>query len=140
MSPIWYWHGRFAAKGELAVRVALGASKGALRRMLLAESLLLLRRWRSNRRIERAADGGRPGALRLALLHSRSRFQESISSLLLGAGAALAIVAAVVLAFVPRLAPPPVPLPARPEDLSLSVAEVCGLLGARAAASGSSKP
>jgi len=28
-------------EGELAVRVALGASAGALRRMLLAESLLL---------------------------------------------------------------------------------------------------
>src|SRR5712671_6258174 len=49
-------------EGELAMRAALGASTGALRRMLLAESLLLC-----------------------------------------GAGAALATVAAVILAFVPRL-------------------------------------
>jgi len=81
-------------EGELAVRVALGASKGALRRMLLAESLLLCGAGAALGCTERAADGGHPGALRRALLRPRTRFPSRFE-LALG-GAALAIVAAVI--------------------------------------------
>ena len=44
-------------EGELAIRTALGASRGALRRMLLAESLLLCGVRRGARRDKRAVDG-----------------------------------------------------------------------------------
>jgi len=88
-------------EGELAVRVALGASKGALRRMLLAESLLLC---------GAGAALGVMSAQPLVVILARyaSRFSVraldfSVDSSLLWAGAALAIVAAVILAFVPRL-------------------------------------
>ncbi len=88
-------------EGELAVRVALGASKGALRRMLLAESLLLC---------GAGAALGVMSAQPLVAILARyaSRFSVraldfSVDSSLLWAGAALAIVAAVILAFVPRL-------------------------------------
>jgi len=55
-------------EGELATRAALGASTGALRRMLLAESLLLCGAGARGRCMERAAAGSHPGPLRLALL------------------------------------------------------------------------
>jgi predicted permease len=88
-------------ENELAMRAALGASAGALRRTLLAESLLLC--------------GG--GAL-LGVLSARpmvsilsryaSRFSVraldlTVDSSMLWVGAILAVLAAVLLAFVPRL-------------------------------------
>src|SRR6202047_4737388 len=88
-------------EGELAVRVALGASKGALRRMLLAESLLLC---------GAGAALGVISAQPMVAVLSRYASRFSIRALdfrvdssLLWVGAALAIVAAVILAFVPRL-------------------------------------
>jgi predicted permease len=88
-------------EGELAVRTALGASGGALRRMLLAESLLL------------CGAGAALGVLSAqwmvdVLARYASRFSVraldlTVDSSLLWVGLALAIVAAVILAFVPRL-------------------------------------
>src|SRR5215471_8251978 len=88
-------------EGELAIRTALGASKGALRRMLLVESLLL-------------CGGGVALALWCAqplvevLSHYASRFSVraldlTVDSSLLWVGVVLAAVAAVTLAFAPRL-------------------------------------
>jgi predicted permease len=88
-------------EGEMAVRAALGASKGALRRMLLAESLLLCGAG--------AAIGvisAQPLVAVLARYASRFSIRAldfRVDSSLLWVGAALAIVAAVILAFVPRL-------------------------------------
>jgi putative ABC transport system permease protein len=88
-------------EGELAVRVALGASKGSLRRMLLAESLLLCGAG--------AALGVMSAQPMVAILaRYASRFSVraldlTVDSSLLWVGAALAIVAAVILAYVPRL-------------------------------------
>jgi putative ABC transport system permease protein len=88
-------------EGELAVRTALGASKGALRRMLLAESLLL------------CGGGAALGVLSAqwmvdVLARYASRFSVraldlTVDSSLLWVGVALAMVAAVTLAVVPRL-------------------------------------
>ena len=88
-------------EGELAVRAALGAGKGALRRTLLAESLVLC---------------GAGAVLGVALsspfvtVVSRyaSRFSVraldvTVDSSVLWVGAGLAIAAAVLLAYVPRL-------------------------------------
>jgi putative ABC transport system permease protein len=88
-------------EGELAVRAALGASTGALRRMLLAESLLLCGAG--------AALGVMSAQPMVAILaRYASRFSVraldlTIDNSLLWVGAALAIVAAMILAFVPRL-------------------------------------
>ncbi len=88
-------------EGELAVRAALGASSWALRCMLLAESLLL------------CGAGAAIGViiaqpLLTILARYASRFSVraldlTVDSSMLWVGAALAVVAAVILAFVPRL-------------------------------------
>jgi putative ABC transport system permease protein len=56
-------------EGELAIRAALGASTVALRRTLLAESLLLC----GAGRVERAANGCNSGSLRRSLLSACAR-------------------------------------------------------------------
>ncbi|MGB2887017.1 MAG: ADOP family duplicated permease [Candidatus Acidiferrales bacterium] len=88
-------------EGELSIRAALGASTGTLRRMLLADSLLL------------CAAGAMLGVLSARpmvaiLARYASRFSVraldlTVDSSLLWVGALLAVVAAVLLAFVPRL-------------------------------------
>ena len=88
-------------EGELAIRTALGANRGALRRMLLAESLLLC---------SVGATLGVMSAQPMVVILARyaSRFSVraldlTVDSSLMWVGAALAIVAAVILAYVPRL-------------------------------------
>src|SRR5256712_1299087 len=88
-------------ESELAVRAALGAGTGALRRTLLAESLLL------------CVTGAVLGVLIArpmvdVLAHYAARFSVraldvTLDSSLLWVGVALAIAAALLLAFVPRL-------------------------------------
>jgi putative ABC transport system permease protein len=88
-------------EGELAIRAALGAGTGALRRTLLAESLLL------------CGAGAALGVLSAGPLVSilasyASRFSEraqdlTVDSSMIWVGAILALLAAVLLAFVPRL-------------------------------------
>ena len=88
-------------EGELSIRAALGASTWTLRRMLLAESLLLCGAG--------AAIGiliAQPLVTILARYASRFSVRAldlTVDSSLLWVGVALAIVAAVILAFVPRL-------------------------------------
>ncbi len=88
-------------EGELAVRAALGAGRGALRRTLLAESLVM-------------CTGGAILGLMLAepLVSVASRYaarfsvralDATVDASVLWLGAGLAVVAAVLLAFVPRL-------------------------------------
>ncbi|HTA74109.1 MAG TPA: ABC transporter permease, partial [Gemmatimonadaceae bacterium] len=88
-------------ENELAVRAALGASAGTLRRALLAESLVL------------CGAGALLGVLsaepmvailsRYAARFSVRALDLTVDSSMLWVGAGLAIVAAVLLAFVPRL-------------------------------------
>jgi putative ABC transport system permease protein len=104
-------------EGELAVRVALGASKAALRRMLLAESLLLC-----GAGAALGVMSAQPMVTILARYASRFSVRAldfRVDSSLLWVGAALAIVAAVILAFVPRL-----PSSGTPSGLSLSSGSV----------------
>jgi len=88
-------------EGELAIRAALGASTGALRRTLLAESLLLC--------TAGAVLGLLSAGPMVAILASyAARFSVRALDLtvdfsILWVGAGLAMVAAVLLAFVPRL-------------------------------------
>lgn len=88
-------------EGELAVRAALGASTGALRRTLLAETVLL------------CGAGAVLGVLSAeplvtVLARYASRFSVraldlKVDSSMLWVGAGLAVIAAILLAFVPRL-------------------------------------
>ena len=88
-------------ESELAVRAALGASRGALRRTLLAESLVLC--------VAGAALGlllARPlvsVAARYAARFSVRALEARVDGSVLWLGAGLAVVAAVLLAYVPRL-------------------------------------
>jgi putative ABC transport system permease protein len=88
-------------ENELAIRTALGASRGALRRMLLAEGLIVC---------GAGATLGVVSAQPLVTVLARyaSRFSVraldlSVDFSMLWVGAGLAIVASAVLAFVPRL-------------------------------------
>src|SRR5437660_6227331 len=88
-------------EGELSIRAALGASTATLRRTLLAESLLL------------CVGGAALGVLiagpmvailaRYAARFSVRALDLSVDSSILWVGALLAVIAAVLLAFVPRL-------------------------------------
>jgi len=88
-------------EGELAVRAALGAARGALRRTLLAESLVL------------CAAGATLGLMLadslvtvVALYAARfsiRALEATVDAGVLGLGAGLALVAAVLLAYIPRL-------------------------------------
>ena len=104
-------------EGELAVRAALGASPGALRRTLLAESLVLC-----------GAGAVLGVALARPLLAVVARFaarfsvralEVTVDASLLWVGAGLAMAAAVVLAYVPRL-----PSPQSPTGLGLACGSV----------------
>jgi len=88
-------------EGELAVRAALGASKGVLRRMLLAESLLLC-----GIGALMGVASAQPMVSVLARYASRFSVRAldlKVDSSLLWVGAGLALIAAVILAYVPRL-------------------------------------
>ena len=88
-------------EGELAIRAALGATTAALRRTLLAESLLLC--------VSGAALGvlsARPLVAILARYAARFSVRAldlTVDASMLWIGAALALIAAVLLAYVPRL-------------------------------------
>lgn len=88
-------------EGELAVRAALGASTATLRRTLLAESVLLC-----GAGALLAVLSARPMVAVLARYASRFSIRANdltVDSSMLGVGAGLAIIAAILLAFVPRL-------------------------------------
>ncbi|HYT65155.1 MAG TPA: ADOP family duplicated permease [Vicinamibacterales bacterium] len=94
-------------EGELAVRAALGAGTGALRRTLLAESLVLCGAG--------AALGivlARPFVAMVARYAARFSVRAldvTVDSSVLWVGAGLAMIAAVLLAYVPRLPSPHAP-------------------------------
>src|SRR5271167_3721001 len=88
-------------EGELTIRAALGASTGALRRTLLAESLLLC-----GAGAMLGVLSARPMVAILARYASRFSIRAldlTVDSSMLWVGAGLAMIAAVLLAFVPRL-------------------------------------
>ena len=88
-------------EGELAIRAALGAGSGALRRTLLAESLLLC-----GAGAALAVAIARPMVAVLARYAARFSVRAhdvTVDASLLWVGAGLAIAAAVLLAYVPRL-------------------------------------
>jgi putative ABC transport system permease protein len=104
-------------EGELAVRAALGAGHGALRRTLLAESLVL------------CGAGAVLGVVmarplvavvaRYAARFSIRALEVTVDSSVLWVGAGLAMAAAVLLAYVPRL-----PSPHAPAGLGLASGSV----------------
>ncbi len=104
-------------EGELAVRAALGAGHGALRRTLLAESLVL------------CGAGAALGVVlsyplaalvaRYAARFSVRALEVTVDASVLWVGAGLAMAAAVLLAYVPRL-----PSPHAPAGLGLSSGSV----------------
>ena len=88
-------------EGELAIRAALGASTSTLRRTLLAESLLLC-----GAGAILGVLSARPMVAILARYASRFSIRAldlTVDSSMLWVGAGLAIIAAILLAFVPRL-------------------------------------
>jgi len=88
-------------EGELTIRAALGAGTGALRRMLLAESLLLC-----SAGALLGVISAKPMVAILARYASRFSVRAldlTVDSGLLWVGTALTVVAAVILAFAPRL-------------------------------------
>lgn len=88
-------------EGELAVRAALGASTATLRRTLLAESVLLC-----GAGALLGVLSARPMVAVLARYASRFSIRANdltVDSSMLWVGAGLAIIAAILLAFVPRL-------------------------------------
>lgn len=88
-------------EGELSIRAALGASTGALRRTLLAESLLLC-----GAGAILGVLSARPMVAILARYASRFSVRAldlTVDSSMLWVGAGLAVIASVFLAFVPRL-------------------------------------
>ena len=88
-------------EGELAIRAALGASASTLRRTLLAESLILC-----GAGALLGVLSARPLVAILARYASRFSIRAldlTVDSSMLWVGAGLAIIAAVLLAFVPRL-------------------------------------
>jgi putative ABC transport system permease protein len=88
-------------EGELAVRAALGAGNGALRRTLLAESLVLCG---AGAVLGVALSGPFVAVVsRYAARFSVRALDVTVDSSVLWVGAGLAIAAAVLLAFVPRL-------------------------------------
>ncbi len=94
-------------EGELAVRAALGAGHGALRRTLLAESLVLC-----GAGALLGVAMARPLAamvVRYAARFSVRALEVTVDASVLWVGAGLAIAAAVLLAFVPRLPSPHAP-------------------------------
>jgi putative ABC transport system permease protein len=88
-------------ESELAIRAALGAGTGALRRTLLAESLLLCV---GGAALGVAAAGPMVAVLgKYAARFSVRALDVTLDSTLLWVGVVLALVSAVLLAFVPRL-------------------------------------
>src|SRR3989454_2553094 len=88
-------------EGELAIRAALGAGTGTLRRTLLAESLVL-----SSAGAALGVLSARPMVAILARYASRfsvRALELTVDSSMLWVGAALAVIAAVALAVFPRL-------------------------------------
>ena len=104
-------------EGELAIRAALGAGTAALRRTLLAESLLLC-----GAGAVLAIAIARPMVSVLARYAARYSVRANdvtVDATLLWVGVVLAVAAAVLLAFVPRL-----PAPDSPRGLGLSSGSV----------------
>ena len=94
-------------EGELAVRAALGASHGALRRTLLAESLVLCG---AGALLGVALAGPLVGVVaRFAARFSVRALEVTVDASLLWVGVSLAMAAAVLLAYVPRLPSPHAP-------------------------------